>query len=393
MSLNLSSLGLPTLQITPYGAGSSNGLIGIGPQVGALKSNSGLRLGNSQNDTINQLAGLLTGMMLMMSIMGGNGMQGVCLGNGFGGPGGFGGLGGPGGFGGPGDFGDFGGLGGLGGLGGGNIGSAPGTGFGNTIPSSLDKVLGIDSNSYSNNSTLGKDLTSCTDSSSGSTPQQQLSKIFDEVMQNIFGDHGNSSTGSKPTQDEQDAYKKGVIDALTALMGGGLSQNMGTGLGNGLPGLKGPFDFQALGNAVGTGVGMKAGIEALNSIGTHSDSSTRSFINERDRGLAKEVGHFMDQYPEVFGKPQYQKNGHSAVKTDTKSWAEALSNPDDDGMTPGSIDQFNKAKGMIKSAMMGDTGNSNLQAHGAGGSSLGVDATLTGDVINNMALGKMGTTA
>ncbi|WP_392336220.1 hypothetical protein [Pantoea stewartii] len=157
----------------------------------------------------------------------------------------------------------------------------------------------------------------------------------------------------------------------------------------GLQDLSGPADFQQLGNAIGTGVGMKAGIEALNNIGTHSDSSTRSFINKEDRALAREVGQFMDQYPETFGKPQYQKNADSAVKTDTKSWAEALSQPDDDGMTPASMEQFNKAKGIIKSAMAGDNGNINLQARGAGGSSMGIDATLTGDAINNMALTRL----
>ncbi|MFC7506360.1 hypothetical protein ACFQUX_01520 [Pantoea stewartii] len=66
-----------------------------------------------------------------------------------------------------------------------------------------------------------------------------------------------------------------------------------------------------------------------------------------------------------------------------------MSQPDDDGMTPASMEQFNKAKGIIKSAMAGDNGNINLQARGAGGSSMGIDATLTGDAINNMALTRL----
>ncbi|MFC0139656.1 type III secretion protein HrpN [Erwinia mallotivora] len=434
MSLNTSPLGATTLQITIGGTSSSNGLLGTSLQNAGLRSNSTLGLGgNSQNDTINQLAGMLTGMMMMMSIMGGGGLGGGLggfgggLGGGLGGfGGGLGGLGGGlGGFGG-GVGGLGGGLGGLGGtLGGGlgtvaggvlggplgasvggTIGSALGGNTGSVLGTSLDHALGLNPTPYGNSST----------SSSGMSPMEQLMKIFTEIMQSMFGNQDGSSSGSstgrQPTQDEQNAYNKGVTDALTALMGGGLSQSLGnslgggsglgggTGLGGGLGGgnglggrslqnLSGPVDFQKLGNAVGTGVGMKAGIEALNNIGTHSDSSTRSFINKEDRAMAKEVGQFMDQYPETFGKPQYQKSAGSEAKTDTKSWAEALSKPDDDGMTPASMDQFNKAKGMIKSAMAGDTGNTNLQARGAGGSSLGIDAMLAGDAINNMALGKL----
>jgi len=405
MGMNTSPLGATTLQITIGGAGGSNGLQGTGLQNAGLSANSSLGLGgNSRNDTINQLAGLLTGMM-MMSMMGGGGLSsllgndsgshfgsglgsdlGSMLGGGLGTAAG-GALGGP--------LGAA--MGGsLGSTLGGNTGSTLGSNTGSRLGSSLDNALGLDPTPYGDSST----------SSSGMSPMEQLMKIFAEIMQSIFGDQdgssSGSSTGSQPTQEEQKAYNKGVTDALNTLMGGGLSQGLsnspggGTGLdgstslgGKGLKNLSGPADFQQLGNAVGTGVGMKAGIEALNNIGTHSDSSTRSFINKDDRAMAKEVGQFMDQYPETFGKPQYQKSANSEAKTDTKSWADALSKPDDDGMTPSSMDQFSKAKGMIKSAMAGDTGNTNLQARGTGGSSLGVDAMLTGDAINNMALGKL----
>jgi|GEM_PF-1381496 len=413
MGLNTSPLGATTLQITIGGAGGSNGLQGTGLQNAGLSANSSLGLGgNSRNDTINQLAGLLTGMM-MMSMMGGGGLSSL-LGNGSGSHFGSG-LGSDLGSTAGGELGSMlgGGLGtAAGGALGGPLGAAMGGSLGSTLGgntcstlgshtgsrlgSSLDNALGLDPASYGDSST----------SSSGMSPMEQLMKIFAEIMQSMFGDQdgssSGSSTGSQPTQEEQKAYNKGVTDALNTLMGGGLSQGLGnspgggtgldgsTGLGGkGLKNLSGPADFQQLGNAVGMGVGMKAGIEALNNIGTHSDSSTRSFINKDDRAMAKEVGQFMDQYPETFGKPQYQKSANSEAKTDTKSWADALSKPDDDGMTPSSMDQFSKAKGMIKSAMAGDTGNTNLQARGTGGSSLGVDAMLTGDAINNMALGKL----
>lgn len=392
MSLNTSPLGATTLQINIGGAGGSNGLPGTTLQNAGLSPNSSLGLGgSSRNDTINQLAGLLTGMM-MMSMMGSGGLGSVAggelgstLGGGLGTVAG-GALGGPLGA-------TVGGS--LGSTLGGTAGSTLGGNTGSNLGSSLDQALGLHS------PPLGDSPTS------GTSPMEQLMKIFAEIMQSMFGDQdgssSGSSTGSQPTQEEQKAYSKGVTDALTALIGGGLGQSQslgnssgggngldgGTGLGSkGLKNLSGPADFQQLGNAVGTGVGMKAGIEALNNIGSHSDSSTRSFINKDDRAMAKEVGQFMDQYPETFGKPQYQKSAGSEAKTDTKSWAEALSKLDD-GMTPSSMDQFSKAKGMIKSAMAGDSGNTNLQARGTGGSSLGIDAMLAGDAINNMALGKL----
>ncbi|TSH78318.1 harpin HrpZ family protein [Pantoea sp. paga] len=365
MSLNTSPLGIPAMQIS---LGDSNGLPGPNLQNAVLNS-MGAR---STDETINQLAGALTAMMMMMNIMGGSGLGG--------------------------------GLGTAGGALGGQLGGALGTSLGGTggAGSSLGQALGLDP-------TADGGGLSGSNGTYGMSPMDQLMKMFAEVMQSMFGGQGDTSgrgNGNQPTPNEQNAYTKGVTDSLTAVMGGGLSQMQGSGTGGGMNGsigfgnglggkglqeLNGPADFEQLGVGVGTGVGMKAGIEALNNIGTESDSSTRTFINKEDRGLAKEVGQFMDQYPETFGKPQYQKTPYSEVKTDTKSWAEALSDPDDDGMTPASMEQFNKAKGMIKSAMAGDTGNSNLQARGDGGSSLAIDATITGDVINNMALGKLGT--
>lgn len=374
-SLNSSQLGMPPMM--PVSLSSTNS---IGPSLKSAELNPDSP--SAQNETINQLSGVLTGMMMMMSMMGGNGLAaGLSM------------MGGNG---------QAGGLGGAGGGLGGSLGGGLGPSLGGTRGpvTSPDQSLGLDPTSDGG-------ALSGSNGTSGMSPLEQLMKMFNEVMERMFGDTG-SSTGNQPTQDEQNAYRKGVTDGLSSVMGGGLSQTQGnsdgggmsgsTGLGggNGLGGkglqdLSGPADYQQLGNAVGTGVGMKSGIEALNNIGTESDSSTRMFINKDDRGLAKEIGQFMDQYPETFGKPQYQKKGDSDPKTDTKSWAEALSNPDDDGMTPASMDQFNKAKGMIKSAMAGDYGNINLQARGAGGSSMGIDATITGDAINNMALDKLGT--
>ncbi|GAB7266281.1 hypothetical protein DZJ_28320 [Dickeya ananatis] len=131
-----------------------------------------------------------------------------------------------------------------------------------------------------------------------------------------------------------------------------------------MQGLSGAGAFNQLGNAIGMGVGQSAALNALSNVSTHVDGNNRHFVDKEDRGLAKEVGQFMDQYPEIFGKPQYQKDSWSSAKTDDKSWAKALSKPDDDGMTGASMDKFRQALGMIKSAVAGDTGNTNLNLRG-----------------------------
>ncbi|WP_019845536.1 harpin HrpN [Dickeya zeae] len=241
-------------------------------------------------------------------------------------------------------------------------------------------------------------------SASGSDP---LSDMFQKVFSNLLGNNtANGLTkqgdqmpqsllnGNQMTPDNMDAFSKGMGNALSSILGNGLGQAMGglSGLSlgaGGLQGLSGAGAFNQLGNAIGMGVGQNAALNALSNVSTHVDGNNRHFVDKEDRGLAKEVGQFMDQYPEIFGKPQYQKDNWSSAKTDDKSWAKALSKPDDDGMTGASMDKFRQALGMIKSAVAGDTGNTNLNLRGAGGASLGIDAGVVGDKIANMALGKL----
>ncbi|GAB7271588.1 hypothetical protein DZS_29820 [Dickeya ananatis] len=241
-------------------------------------------------------------------------------------------------------------------------------------------------------------------SASGSDP---LSDMFQKVLDTLLGNNTANGmmkqgdqmpqsllNGNQMTPDNMDAFSKGMGNALSSILGNGLGQAMGgfSGLSlgaGGLQGLSGAGAFNQLGNAIGMGVGQSAALNALSNVSTHVDGNNRHFVDKEDRGLAKEVGQFMDQYPEIFGKPQYQKDSWSSAKTDDKSWAKALSKPDDDGMTGASMDKFRQALGMIKSAVAGDTGNTNLNLRGAGGASLGIDAGVVGDKIANMALGKL----
>ncbi|MFP1759298.1 type III secretion protein HrpN [Lonsdalea quercina] len=234
---------------------------------------------------------------------------------------------------------------------------------------------------------------------------EAVDKLFAKALENLLGSDtvnslsqsGNSGallSDSQATPANKAAYSQGVKDALTLLLGNnaggsaGMSSSLSLG-GNGLQGLSTTSDFTQLGNAVGSGVGKNAGLQALNNIDTHRDGVDRNFVNKEDRGTAKIIGQLMDQYPEIFGKPEYQKDNASSPVQDDKSWAQALSKPDDDGMTSESMDKFKQAVGMVKSVLGGDNGNTNLNLRGAGGSLLGIDAAVAGEKITHLSLSEL----
>ncbi|MCV9880917.1 harpin HrpZ family protein [Brenneria izbisi] len=252
---------------------------------------------------------------------------------------------------------------------------------------------------------LGGALSTGMNAMSAMNPSMMMGNLMLQVLDDMLGGLSQLQNGMQngmgglfgnnmPSSPEISAYTQGAKDMLSAISSGGLSQVRGSQtplqLGNnGLQGLSGANSFNQLGSTMGLNVGQKAGLQELNNISTHNDSPTRYFVDKEDRKMAKEIGQFMDQYPEIFGKPAYQKDGWATAKQDDKSWAKALSKPDDDGMTKGSMDQFMKAVGMVKSAVAGDTSNTNLQARGNGGASLGIDASMIGDRIVNMGLQRM----
>ncbi|MEH2921571.1 type III secretion protein HrpN [Samsonia erythrinae] len=316
--------------------------------------------GGQSGNIAEKLSDMMTSLLFMGSMMGSGGLGGL-LGQGLGG--------------------------GLG-----NLGSSLGSGLGGLLGGGLGSSLG---------GTLGGGLGGALGSGlNAMNPSAMLGSLVSDVLDDLFGDVGKqqgSLFGDKqPSGSELSAYSKGVRDVLSSILDNGLSQTKGqqpqlqSSFGNtGLEGLSGADGFNQLGSSLGLSVGQKAGLQELNNISTHSDSPTRYFVDKEDREMAKEIGQFMDQYPEVFGKPEFQKDHWQTPKQDDKSWSKALSKPDDDGMTKESMDKFMKAVGMIKSAVAGDTGNTNLHARGNGGSSLGIDAAMIGDRIVNMGLNKL----
>ncbi|AUH02516.1 type III secretion protein HrpN [Prodigiosinella confusarubida] len=273
-----------------------------------------------------------------------------------------------------------------------NTGSDMGRGSGlkNTQSNSQDNAMGSSnllSAPKSGTDALSQMLEKSLDDLLGHDTVTRLSNQTNSLANNLLN-------ANQQTADNMNAFSGGMGNSLSSIMGNGLSQTSSgfspMPLGNGgLQGLSSSSDFGQLGSALGMGVGQNAGLQALGNISTHKDGNNRHFVDKEDRSVAKEVGQLMDQYPEIFGKPEYQKDGWSSAKQDDKSWAKALSKPDDDGMTEASMNKFRQAVGVLKSAIAGDTGNSNLNLRGAGGASLGIDAAMVGDKITNMALNKL----
>lgn len=302
--------------------------------------------------------------------------------------------------------------------------------FGEPDKNGISKINDWDKSGKTSENPLLQMLAEFMDSASGAygTPHGQAGNWKDELSEN-----------DTVNKQEFDAFKQGLTDALTSMldqslnnaimnlgmgmlgglmggmggMGGGMNPLGGMGGGSpfgGMGGMGGGSPFGGMGGmnpfaggmaglggallgggmggmaqtgmGFGLGMGNHIGMNSLNEIGTHKDGDNRHFVNEEDRGTAREIGKFMDQHPEIFGKPEYQKDGGS-VKTDDKSWAEALSNPDDDGMTGDSMNKFLDAKNIVKDVMLGDISRTS-------GTAMAGDAMLAGSNVIMEGLSKAG---
>ncbi|RLM25296.1 hypothetical protein BIY29_07220 [Brenneria alni] len=235
-------------------------------------------------------------------------------------------------------------------------------------------------------------------------PSAQLGNLLLSALSNLLDtdedqlDTSNLFGQKQPNDEEVSAYNQGVQDVLNLLLNGGLKEASSNQTplqldDKGLEGLNGASDFNQLGTQIGLEVGQKAGLEALNNIGydkkDNNNQYNRYVIDKEDRELAAQIGQFMDQYPEKFGVPQYQKKDWDAPQDDNKTWAQTLGNPGKDGMTKESLNKFLEAVGMVKSAVAGDTGNANLYERGNGGNSIGIDLSMLGDSIISNELKKL----
>jgi len=231
-----------------------------------------------------------------------------------------------------------------------------------------------------------------------------LQQLLAEVMQDMGITPQNSPFNAQAGQGNANAFSQGMQSGLSGPSqngGGGFGATGGPG-GFGGPGLampsqqasfspssmQGPGNYQQLGNQMGGAVANKAGIQSLDDMTSKTGFPGMSKIEGGSKETAKEMGKFMDQYPDIFGKPQAGKlAGLVGGGKHDSSWEDALSNG---GMlNDDSVKKFEQAKGMMKSVMEGDMGNPNLQLRGIGGSSVGMDASMTADNINKAALNQL----
>ena len=183
-----------------------------------------------------------------------------------------------------------------------------------------------------------------------------LNTLLQQVLQQLGITPQNNPFGSGASQDNVNAFNQGVTDGLTNNNNAGSPQSF-------------PFnpqsnsDFSQVGNAIGSQVGSKVGLEALNDVNTSPPKGIHGIVSNvsdainsthggRVDGGSKEtreqIGKFMDQHPEVFGKP------HSpSGEKNPKSWEDALKNSKP--LSNESLQQFQSAKNDLKTSLLGGT--------------------------------------
>jgi len=234
-----------------------------------------------------------------------------------------------------------------------------------------------------------------------------LQQLLAEVMQDLGITPQNSPFNVQSGQTGQanaGAFSQGMQNGLSnPSQGGSMGPTGGPG-GFGGPGLamppqqqsqfspasmQGPGNFQQLGNQMGSAMSNKAGLQQVDDMTAKSGPFPgMNKIEGGSKETAQEMGKFMDQYPDIFGKPDAGKlPGLVGGNKHNSSWEDALSNG---GMlSDDSVKKFEQAKGMMKSVMEGDMGNPNLQLRGIGGSSVGMDAAMTAGNINKAAMNQL----
>ncbi|ORM69903.1 hypothetical protein HA48_18560 [Pantoea wallisii] len=211
-----------------------------------------------------------------------------------------------------------------------------------------------------------------------------LNNLLQQVLQQLGITPQNNPFNSGASQDNVNAFNQGVSDGLTNNNNFGVQQNF-------------PFnpqsnsDFNQVGNAIGNQVGSKVGLEALNDVTTSppkgfagnlvTDANNLSggSVKGGSKETREEIGKFMDQHPEVFGKP------HSPTgEKNPKSWEDALKNSKP--LSNESLQQFQTAKNDLKTSLLGGTVPAPFGSAPGAASLLNADAQLYNSNIKGDAI-------
>ncbi|QKJ86332.1 hypothetical protein PMPD1_1373 [Paramixta manurensis] len=223
-----------------------------------------------------------------------------------------------------------------------------------------------------------------------------------------MGALGNGGNNMLENLMKQVLQQMGITPQNSPFNSGSGQNNMNAfnqGLGNGLSGTGGPTmntplspqnanDFTQLGNSIGGQMGSKAGLEALNDVGTGANKGIEALLSGGHGGKVDggsketraEIGKFMDQHPEVFGKPQMPQGAH--MKGDeSSSWEDALKNGKP--LSDDSLKQFQTAKNDLKTSMIGGSIPTPPGAAPGGSALLNADAQLANSNIKQDAIKAM----
>jgi hypothetical protein len=202
-----------------------------------------------------------------------------------------------------------------------------------------------------------------------------LQQMLQQVMQQM-GINGQNSPFSpqSATGDSMNAFHGGLCSGLQAPAMSGTSARLPASIS----GNNASSSYNQLGNTMGSQLANKMGLQALDNVTADTGGLSFNGSGKVDGGTADsraQIGKFMDQHPEIYGKPQGDGSSSGKIADAGKSpssWEDALK--DSQPLSADSLKAFQSAKNDLKTSMVGGQIQGNGGAPGDGSSSLLMNA-------------------
>ncbi|NIF32629.1 type III secretion protein [Enterobacter sp. Cy-643] len=245
----------------------------------------------------------------------------------------------------------------------------------NDIASKLTNLLFSGGMNGNNNNNTFMSPQSQGGASMGNTlAMSNMQQMLQQVLQQMGVNSQNSPFNSQAGAGNMNAFNSGMSNGLQ-------SPSTGIGLVQ-LPlsttSANSANSFNQLGNNMGSQLGSKMGLQALDDV--KSDTSGLSLmgsgkVDGGSKETRAEIGKYMDQHPEIYGKPQSAGAGIPGlvhIGKGPSSWEDALKNSKP--LSGDSLKAFQSAKNDLKTSMVGGSIPGSATAPGNGSSSLLVNA-------------------
>ncbi|EJF29280.1 MULTISPECIES: Hrp/hrc type III secretion system-Hrp elicitor/effector region-harpin/ elicitor of hypersensitivity reaction [Enterobacteriaceae] len=244
----------------------------------------------------------------------------------------------------------------------------------NDIASKLTNLLFSGGMNGNNNNTFMSPQSQGGASMGNTLAMSNMQQMLQQVLQQMGVNSQNSPFNSQAGAGNMNAFNSGMSNGLQ-------SPSTGIGLVQ-LPlsttSANSANSFNQLGNNMGSQLGSKMGLQALDDV--KSDTSGLSLmgsgkVDGGSKETRAEIGKYMDQHPEIYGKPQSAGAGIPGlvhVGKGPSSWEDALKNSKP--LSGDSLKAFQSAKNDLKTSMVGGSIPGSATAPGNGSSSLLVNA-------------------